>query len=520
MDLIERHGLGDAVDFVSGVSDERIVELYAEAELAVVPSLYEGFSLPAIEAMATGTALVATDGGALPEVTGRDGETVLAVPRPATPTRSPTTIRRGLDDTELRARVGDAGRRRVVERWTWRRCAELTVEQYREVLAMPENIAKARQQRASLRCSPFASIDSPRSVCRRALSSSTPAPGSAGTPSSSPGAATARSRSTSAADEVEATRATLAAMVETGEVEDEHVVGVLRGDATALPFPDATFDAVITSEVLEHIPDDVGALAELRRVVRRGGVVAVTVPSWLPEKVNWMLSDEYHAPAAAGGHVRIYSATELKAKLRAAGLDVAGYPPRPRPALAVLVAEVRRRRQRRRPSARPPLPPVPRVGHRPPTALDPRRRAGAVPSARQEPRPLRESARELPICRGAVRCRSRRDGAAPRRLQQPERDDPVVPRRSLRSVEPRRVGDGPRRRRPPRRGVRRLPLARRHAAAVRRVAQLLPRRRQRRGGQARHQRLRLHRHGGAAPLALHVVTRSTPRRCGRRSNGR
>ena len=77
MDLIAAHGLSGAVEFVSGVPDERIVELYAEAELAVVPSLYEGFSLPAIEAMATGTAVVATDGGALPEVTGRDGETVL-----------------------------------------------------------------------------------------------------------------------------------------------------------------------------------------------------------------------------------------------------------------------------------------------------------------------------------------------------------------------------------------------------------------------------------------------------------
>ena len=66
------------MSFVSGVTDERIVELYAEAELAVVPSLYEGFSLPAVEAMATGTCLVATDGGALPEVTGRDGDTVLS----------------------------------------------------------------------------------------------------------------------------------------------------------------------------------------------------------------------------------------------------------------------------------------------------------------------------------------------------------------------------------------------------------------------------------------------------------
>ena len=76
--------------------------------------------------------------------------------------------------------------------------------------------------------------------------------------------------------------------------------------------------------MLEHIPDDAGALVELRRVLRPGGILAVTVPSWLPEKINWMLSDEYHAPAAVGGHLRIYSATELKAKLRAAGFDVAG----------------------------------------------------------------------------------------------------------------------------------------------------------------------------------------------------
>jgi glycosyltransferase involved in cell wall biosynthesis len=143
MDLIEAHGLGDAVEFVSGVPDERVVELYAEAELAIVPSLYEGFSLPAIEAMATGTALVATDGGALPEVTGRDGETVLQCAAGDADALA-ETIRRGLDDAGLRARVGSAGRRRVVERWTWRRCAELTVEQYREVLAMPQNIAKTR----------------------------------------------------------------------------------------------------------------------------------------------------------------------------------------------------------------------------------------------------------------------------------------------------------------------------------------------------------------------------------------
>ncbi len=144
MDLIHSLGLGHYVQFVSGVPDERIVELYAEAELAVVPSLYEGFSLPAIEAMATGTALVATDGGALPEVTGRDGDTVLSCPAGDAGALA-AAIARGLDDADLRARVGAAGRERVLARWTWRRCAEQTVEQYREVLALPANVEKARR---------------------------------------------------------------------------------------------------------------------------------------------------------------------------------------------------------------------------------------------------------------------------------------------------------------------------------------------------------------------------------------
>ena len=143
-DLIDQLGLRPHIEFVSGVPDERIVELYAEAELAVVPSLYEGFSLPAIEAMSTGICLVATDGGALPEVTGRDGETVLQC-RAGDVDSLVSVIRRGLDDAELRARVGEAGRRRVVERWSWKHCAQLTVDQYREVLAMPHNIDKLRQ---------------------------------------------------------------------------------------------------------------------------------------------------------------------------------------------------------------------------------------------------------------------------------------------------------------------------------------------------------------------------------------
>jgi glycosyltransferase involved in cell wall biosynthesis len=145
MDLIESLGLMPYIDFVSGVSDERIVELYAEAELAVVPSLYEGFSLPAIEAMSTGICLVATDGGALPEVTGADGDTVLQCPAGNAEALA-ATIARGLDSAELRARVGAAGRERVVSRWSWTHCAQLTVEQYREVLEMPHNQAKLQRR--------------------------------------------------------------------------------------------------------------------------------------------------------------------------------------------------------------------------------------------------------------------------------------------------------------------------------------------------------------------------------------
>ncbi|MEZ5297987.1 MAG: glycosyltransferase family 4 protein [Ilumatobacteraceae bacterium] len=140
MDLIEQYGLADHIQFVSGVPDERIVELYSEAELAVVPSLYEGFSLPAIEAMCSGTPLVATDGGALPRSpapTATPSSAAARVTRTTSHERSATP-----SPTPRRARVGQAGRTCALERWTWRRCAELTVEQYREVLAMPQNVQK------------------------------------------------------------------------------------------------------------------------------------------------------------------------------------------------------------------------------------------------------------------------------------------------------------------------------------------------------------------------------------------
>jgi MMP alpha-(1->4)-mannosyltransferase len=126
---IERLGLGNAVEFVSGVSDERIVELYAEAEIAVIPSLYEGFSLPAVEAMACAVPLVTTTGGALPEVVGPQGESAMLVP-PADPDSLAAQIVAVLNDPALRQQLADGGRRRVLDRFTWRRTAEGTAEHY------------------------------------------------------------------------------------------------------------------------------------------------------------------------------------------------------------------------------------------------------------------------------------------------------------------------------------------------------------------------------------------------------
>lgn len=130
---VERYGLEGAVEFVKGISDAELVGLVRSAEVACVPSLYEGFSLPAAEAMATGTPLVATTGGAVPEVAGRDGETCLAVP-PGDAGALATALSRLLGDPELRLRLGRAGRERVLRHFTWTRAAEGTVARYREAL--------------------------------------------------------------------------------------------------------------------------------------------------------------------------------------------------------------------------------------------------------------------------------------------------------------------------------------------------------------------------------------------------
>jgi SAM-dependent methyltransferase len=117
--------------------------------------------------------------------------------------------------------------------------------------------------------------------------------------------------------------ATLLAAMEAEDTATREGGGEGRGlvaNALALPFPSGSFDRVIAAEVLEHIPADGPALAELVRVLRPGGTLAVTVPRWLPELVCWALSDDYHL--VPGGHVRIYRRGVLSERLRAAGVEL------------------------------------------------------------------------------------------------------------------------------------------------------------------------------------------------------
>lgn len=122
------------------------------------------------------------------------------------------------------------------------------------------------------------------------------------------------------AAELEKARGLLSAMTEAGEAPPGAGFELLVADATHLPLASASFDVVVVSEVFEHIPEDGRAMAELSRVLKPGGLAAVSVPRWWPEHVCWALSSEYRT--SPGGHVRIYRADELVGRLERAGLAV------------------------------------------------------------------------------------------------------------------------------------------------------------------------------------------------------
>jgi SAM-dependent methyltransferase len=116
--------------------------------------------------------------------------------------------------------------------------------------------------------------------------------------------------------------AVFAAMAQAGEIPQGGSGLAVSGDATCLPFEDGSFDKVIAAEVLEHLPADQIAMNEIARVLRPGGMAAVTVPAWLPERICWRLSDDYHNNP--GGHIRIFTRRELITKLTRSGLAVTG----------------------------------------------------------------------------------------------------------------------------------------------------------------------------------------------------
>jgi len=123
-------GIGDAVHVVNGLTDEELAALLASAEIMCVPSLYEGFSLPTVEAMSCGTPVVATRAGALPEVVGDCAVLV----EPGDAEQLATAIRELVESPAERSRLGDAGRRRALERYSWTSVAEATVATYTEAI--------------------------------------------------------------------------------------------------------------------------------------------------------------------------------------------------------------------------------------------------------------------------------------------------------------------------------------------------------------------------------------------------
>jgi 2-polyprenyl-3-methyl-5-hydroxy-6-metoxy-1,4-benzoquinol methylase len=108
------------------------------------------------------------------------------------------------------------------------------------------------------------------------------------------------------------------AMAEVGEVPPGGTGSVKVGTILDMPYDDGSFDVVLASEILEHVPEVDQAVAELVRITAPGGILAITVPRWLPERICWALSDEYHANE--GGHIRIFKADELQAKVEGHGL--------------------------------------------------------------------------------------------------------------------------------------------------------------------------------------------------------
>lgn len=141
--MVDSLSIKDSVRFVSGLSDTELAEIVGSAEIACVPSLYEGFSLPTVEAMACGTPLVVSRAGAIPEVVGTDGRCADLV-TPGDVEDLAQALAALLDDPERRRRMGDAGRSRALSRFSWRAVAETTAAAYTRAIAAADAEAAGR----------------------------------------------------------------------------------------------------------------------------------------------------------------------------------------------------------------------------------------------------------------------------------------------------------------------------------------------------------------------------------------
>ena len=308
--LIESLGLDGAVEFVSGVTDERIVELYAEAAgrrralplRGLLPARRRGHGVRRARRRHH-------RGSAARRSSDRTGRAP-AQWRPATLRRSPRCSSRSwATPSSGRGWARTAGfafsrdSRGAPMRWGWSSSGERSSRSGR---------ARWRMLTVDLDRLRLGSGDSLLDMgCgggRHAF------------------AALRRGARVVAFDadggELKAVRDMVEAMQAEAEIPASGTGLPVQGDALALPFADGAFDRIIAAEVLEHIPDDRSAMAELARVLKPGGRMAVSVPARFPERINWALDSEYHD--FPGGHIRIYRQHELESRLEDVGLVLRG----------------------------------------------------------------------------------------------------------------------------------------------------------------------------------------------------